>query len=85
MLEAALAGLGVALSPRVLAADDLSRSRLAAPAGFDPDGSSYGLVWPAGGELKGKSESFVQWLRTEFSASFLRTVPQIRTDLVLSR
>lgn len=70
MLEAALAGLGVALSPRVLAADDISRSRLAAPAGFDPDGSSYGLVWPAGEELKGKSGPFVQWLRNELSASF---------------
>ena len=70
MLEAALAGLGVALSPRVLAADDISRSRLVAPAGFDPDGSSYGLLWPAGGELKDESEPFVQWLKTEFSASF---------------
>ena len=70
MLEAALAGLGVALSPRVLAADDLSRSRLVAPAGFDPDGSSYGLVWPAGRELQDKSGPFVQWLKTEFSTSF---------------
>lgn len=70
MLEAALAGLGVALSPRVLAADDLSRSRLVAPAGFDPDGSGYGLVWPAAEKLEAKAGPFVQWLKAEFSASF---------------
>lgn len=70
MIEAALAGLGVALSPRVLAADDLSRGRLVGPAGFDPDGSSYGLVWPAEAELESKSGPFVQWLKTELSASF---------------
>lgn len=70
MIEAALAGLGVALSPRVLAGDDLSRGRLVAPAGFDADGSSYGLVWPAGGELEGKSGPFAQWLKNEFSVSF---------------
>ena len=70
MIEAALAGLGVALSPRVLAGDDLARGRLVAPAGFDADGSSYGLVWPAGEELESESGPFVQWLKTEFSSSF---------------
>ena len=70
MLEAALAGLGVALSPRVLAADDLSRARLVAPAGFDADGSHYGIVWPAMSDLKSRADPFVQWLETEVSASF---------------
>ena len=70
MLEAALAGLGVALSPRVLAADDLNRSRLVAPIDFDPDGTSYGLVWPAKSGLESKAGPLVQWLKTEFSAPF---------------
>lgn len=44
MVEAAAAGLGVALSPRILALDDLRSGRLVAPLGFTPDGSSYGLI-----------------------------------------
>ena len=36
-VEAAAAGLGVALSPLVLAVDDVERGSLAAPAGFDSD------------------------------------------------
>lgn len=71
MIEAALAGLGVALSPKVLAADDLSRARLVAPAGFDADGSNYALIWPAGADLGRQPRSFAQWLKTELSASFL--------------
>ena len=39
IVEAAAAGLGVALCPRILALDDLRSGRLAAPLGFTPDGS----------------------------------------------
>ncbi|MFW7268167.1 LysR substrate-binding domain-containing protein [Gluconacetobacter sp. Hr-1-5] len=42
MLEAAASGLGVALSPRIIAADDIATGRLVAPVGFDADGTSYG-------------------------------------------
>jgi hypothetical protein len=45
IVEAASVGLGVALSPMVLAADNIDKERLIAPAGFDPDGSHYGLIW----------------------------------------
>ncbi|WP_426393148.1 LysR substrate-binding domain-containing protein [Variovorax sp. R-27] len=45
LVEAASAGLGVALSPLVLAADDVERGSLSAPAGFDPAGSHHGLIW----------------------------------------
>ena len=38
--------LGVALCPRILALDDLRSGRLAAPLGFTPDGSEYGLIEP---------------------------------------
>ena len=46
IVEAAAAGLGVALCPRILALDDLRSGRLAAPLGFTPDGSEYGLIEP---------------------------------------
>ncbi|MBR8654379.1 LysR family transcriptional regulator [Achromobacter sp. Marseille-Q0513] len=46
IVEAAAAGLGVALCPRILALDDLRSGRLAAPLGFAPDGSEYGLIEP---------------------------------------
>jgi len=64
-VEAASAGLGVALSPLVLATDDIERGRLLAPMGFDPDGSHYGLIWT--GEL-GASEgrfNLARWLEQE--------------------
>jgi len=47
MVEAAAGGLGVAMSPKVLAIDDIRKERLAAPQGFIPDGTSYGLIRPS--------------------------------------
>lgn len=46
MAEAALGGLGVALAPQAIAADDVAAARLESPFGFDPDGSDYGLIHP---------------------------------------
>jgi DNA-binding transcriptional LysR family regulator len=46
MAEAALGGLGVALSPQAIAADDVATGRLEAPLGFAPDGTGYGLIHP---------------------------------------
>jgi DNA-binding transcriptional LysR family regulator len=46
MTEAALGGLGVALAPQAIAADDVANGRLEAPLGFDPDGTEYGLIHP---------------------------------------
>jgi len=65
MVEAASAGLGVALSPLVLAIDDVDRGRLAAPAGFAPDGSHYGLVWLGESELQGPKRELAAWLATQ--------------------
>jgi DNA-binding transcriptional LysR family regulator len=67
MVEAAAAGLGVALSPLVLAVDDVKRGSLAAPAGFEPDGSQYGLIWLGSSELQGVEFELVEWLQTQFS------------------
>ncbi|WP_024646306.1 LysR family transcriptional regulator [Pseudomonas syringae] len=67
IVEAAAAGLGVALSPLILAVDDVGRGSLAAPAGFDPDGSQYGLIWLGASELQGVEFELAEWLLTQFS------------------
>jgi len=67
IVEAASAGLGVALSPYVLAVDDVERGSLAAPAGFDPDGSQYGLIWLGSSELQGVEFALAEWLLAQFS------------------
>jgi DNA-binding transcriptional LysR family regulator len=72
IVEAASAGLGVALSPLVLAVDDVRRGSLAAPLGFDPDGSQYGLLWLGSSELQGVEFELAKWLQGEFSALDLR-------------
>lgn len=71
IVEAASAGLGVALSPLVLATDDVDRGRLVAPTGFDPDGSHYGLLWAGDGELGGNARTFAGWLHEECKQSFV--------------
>lgn len=67
IIEAAVAGLGVALSPYILAIDDVQRGRLLAPAGFKPDGSHYGLIWLGPDELNGAELKLAEWLRAELS------------------
>ncbi|BCH21673.1 transcriptional regulator [Mesorhizobium sp. L-8-10] len=70
IVEAASAGLGAALSPLVLATDDIERGRLVAPAGFDPDGSHYGLIWTGEAELSGKAHALARWLEAQCRLSF---------------
>jgi DNA-binding transcriptional LysR family regulator len=65
IVEAASAGLGVALSPFVLATDDLQKRRLVGPLGFDADGSRYGLVWQGRAELAGAALEFATWLQAQ--------------------
>ncbi|MEO1538234.1 MAG: LysR family transcriptional regulator [Pseudomonadota bacterium] len=61
-VEASSSGLGVAMSPHILAADDIGRGRLIAPMGFDADGSEYGVLAPADAELAPGSKALLQWL-----------------------
>jgi DNA-binding transcriptional LysR family regulator len=65
VVEAASAGLGVAMSPLVLAIDDIERKRLVAPAGFDFDGSHYGLIWTGAQPLAGRARALSQWLQEQ--------------------
>lgn len=76
MVEAAAAGLGVALCPLVLATDDLDRKRLLAPLGFDADGSHYGLIWQGNETLTGAPLQLATWLRDECSRSLAQTTPK---------
>jgi DNA-binding transcriptional LysR family regulator len=69
IVEAAAAGLGVALSPLVLATDDLERKRLLGPLGFDADGSHYGLLWQGPATLAGAPRDLANWLSEACSKS----------------
>lgn len=62
MLEAAASGLGIALSPRIIAADDIASGRLLAPVGFDADGTSYGLIRPRSAQMTESMEVLERWL-----------------------
>ncbi len=61
IVEAALGGLGVALSPKAIVADD---ARLDAPLGFDADGTDYGLIYPRATPLTGEMSALIDWLTT---------------------
>lgn len=60
LLEAATAGLGMAIAPEVLVQDDLRAGRLVAPFGFQPSGKAYVALTP---NDTGKDAAlFVSWL-----------------------
>jgi LysR family transcriptional regulator, glycine cleavage system transcriptional activator len=70
LLEAALAGQGVALARSLFAADDLRAGRLVRL--FDvtiDDAWSYYLLWPASSTLSGLARAFRDWLRDELAAA----------------
>ncbi len=62
-LQAAVAGLGVAIGPYRLVCDDLATGLLVAPLGFNPDGTHYHLLTPRP-ILPGTAEALLlAWLR----------------------
>lgn len=67
MLEAAVAGLGVAVAPRQLVADDLAAGRLVAPFGFVPSGQAYVALRRK--RRSRKAATFVDWLVAEAGAT----------------
>jgi len=72
-VEAAAAGLGVAISPEVLAVDALEKGGLIAPVGFQTDGSQYGLLWQGPQELEGAKLELSNWLKVQ-CATFLKVM-----------
>lgn len=64
LLEAAVAGLGVAIAPQPLVADDLKAGRLVAPWGFSPTQAALAL-WVPRRAADGRAEQLAHWLRQE--------------------
>lgn len=62
LLEAALAGLGVAIAPEQLVADDLAAGRLLAPWGFRATPASWILATPRAVQ-DGRIDALAEWLR----------------------
>lgn len=63
-LQAAVAGLGIAIGPWHLVQDDLASGQLAAPFGFVPDGSSYHLLSANALPESGPAMALYTWLRS---------------------
>ena len=68
LLEAAIAGLGVAIAPRQLVSDDIASGRLLAPWGFRQTAASWVLACPARME-DARVGALAKWLRKELSGS----------------
>ena len=62
-LQAAVAGLGVAIGPWHLVRDDLNSGVLAAPMGFVEDGSRYCLLSPQPLQPGSPQADLLEWLR----------------------
>ena len=63
LLEAAAAGLGVAIAPQPLVADDLASGRLLAPWGFRETGGRWVLATPNAGDAR--LEALAAWARNQ--------------------
>ncbi|VXB52778.1 HTH-type transcriptional regulator TrpI [Pseudomonas sp. 8BK] len=64
LLEAAAAGLGVAIAPQQLVADDLTGGRLVAPWGFVETSARLSL-WVPARRLDKRAQLLAEWLRHE--------------------
>ena len=66
MLEAAVAGLGVAIAPEPLVAQDLKAGRLVAPWGFKQTPAQLAL-WLPKRAADGRARQLAQWLKAELA------------------
>ncbi|CAM0998380.1 LysR family transcriptional regulator [Rhodanobacter sp. Root179] len=66
LLEAAIAGLGVAIAPAPLVADDLATGRLLAPWGFQPTTGHWILATPQRSGDR-RAVALARWLRQELA------------------
>ena len=67
-LQAASAGLGLAIASALMVRDELDNAQLQAPFGFLRDGSSYHLLSPRPLDDGGKRQRFAQWVSGECQA-----------------
>ena len=63
-IQAAVAGLGVAIGPWHLVRDDIQSGVLAAPLGFVEDGSRYCLLFPTAPKPGSLEMDLLNWLQT---------------------
>ncbi|WP_110650502.1 LysR family transcriptional regulator [Salinicola peritrichatus] len=70
LLEAALAGLGVAIAPELLVATEIEQGRLVAPWPAVETAASLGL-WLAPGVDGRRSERLAEWLRRELALTWM--------------
>ena len=68
LLEAAVAGLGIAIAPEPLVADDLRAGRLVAPWGFNETPAQLAL-WIPRRAVDGRAQQLAQWLKNELKRS----------------
>ncbi|MCU1723169.1 LysR substrate-binding domain-containing protein [Pseudomonas sp. 5P_5.1_Bac1] len=61
-IQAAVAGLGVAMASRMMVDDELASGQLQAPHGFVRDGSAYVLLCPQPWEESEKCRRFADWV-----------------------
>lgn len=66
LLEAAVSGLGIAIAPEPLVADDLKAGRLAAPWGFSETPAQLAL-WVPKRVADGRARRLADWLRRELA------------------
>lgn len=66
LLEAAAAGLGVAIAPQQLVADDLAAGRLVAPWGFVETRAQL-VLWMPTRQVDRRGEQLATWLRRELA------------------
>lgn len=68
-LQAASAGLGLAIASAYMVEDDLRDGRLVAPFGFIPDGSEYMMLSPVAFRGDQRRLLFLDWIRHEMAKS----------------
>jgi DNA-binding transcriptional LysR family regulator len=64
-LQAAVAGIGLAIGPYALVHDDLMRGQLVAPFGLMADGTGYHLLSPQPPEQDDRVAALLGWLRSQ--------------------
>ncbi|WP_194789855.1 LysR substrate-binding domain-containing protein [Pseudomonas sp. UFMG81] len=67
-IQAASAGLGLAMASALMVRDELDSGQLQAPFGFLRDGSSYHLLSPQPLDEGGKRQRFAEWVSAQCQA-----------------
>ncbi len=67
LLEAAVAGLGVAIAPELLVQDDMAKQRLIAPWGFHNTSGKLVLLLPKQ-KLNPQAQLFARWLQQQIAS-----------------